>query len=249
MYFELRIRKLGIYVYHYLHEKCLIYQTIKDEVETRINKGEEIEPEDWMDGQWFPTQKQIDPASYNDVRSQSIFFPLTGNYQLYTFYIDLTSQHLQDIIQDLRHICEYKEKNKIRSMTEKGNSPTILLVPLTYVPSPLCLLPFTFVIHLNPYPPHLQVLSPTFILCQTPSFIYFLLHPTPPLSPLLFFLSPFHSTPISTSFLPFSIPLYPYLYFILSLLHPLKKLGKKIEKKTPPKKIIFFFFFFGGVFF
>ena len=72
-------------IYDYLHEKCLIYQVVKQQVEERIMKGEEVEPEEWMDGQWYPSREQIDPASGNDgdpafypPLSTSLFFPLKG---------------------------------------------------------------------------------------------------------------------------------------------------------------------------
>ena len=77
-HYILRIRKLAYIVYDYLHENCLVYQLIKSDVERRVNDGEDVYAIDWMDGQWFPTANQIDPACETDDPSTSLFFPVDG---------------------------------------------------------------------------------------------------------------------------------------------------------------------------
>ena len=56
-----------------------MYHTIKDETEQRIKQGENIDPEDWMEGQWYPSTQSIDPECKRDEISRSVFFPLEGN--------------------------------------------------------------------------------------------------------------------------------------------------------------------------
>jgi hypothetical protein len=79
-FYPLRIRKLGIVIYDYLHEISPYYQTKKEEAFSRLYQGENVIPEEWMDGRWLPMLQHFDPAE--DPPSQAsivtYFFPLTG---------------------------------------------------------------------------------------------------------------------------------------------------------------------------
>ena len=77
-HFILRNQKLAFVIYHYLHENSILYQQILQDVDRRRIEGETIFGDEWMDGQWFPSANQIDPACSSDEPSKSLFFPLSG---------------------------------------------------------------------------------------------------------------------------------------------------------------------------
>ena len=74
-FFYLRILKLGVVIYHYLHEKSYYYIHAKEYHESHNDR-----PEDWMDGAWFPNEEMIDPASNYNRSHKSSVFSLDGKF-------------------------------------------------------------------------------------------------------------------------------------------------------------------------
>ena len=67
-YYDLRIKKLGIHIYEYLHEKSNYHQMVRNE---NVDK----DPTTWMIGGWFPSTYQADPASSMTKNLTNTFFP------------------------------------------------------------------------------------------------------------------------------------------------------------------------------
>ena len=78
-FYHLRIRKLGMIIYDYLFENSIYYTAMKEDVERRLNNGEEVSSqEEWMNGLWMPRLCQLDPSEANSNYIKSKFFSLEG---------------------------------------------------------------------------------------------------------------------------------------------------------------------------
>jgi len=92
-YYELRVEKLAIEIFKYLHEKCMYHQILQDD-----NQRES--PKTWMKGHWFPSLRCCDPAHFSENDEQDddeyfedYIFPLEGkiNFSLSPIYIKIIS--------------------------------------------------------------------------------------------------------------------------------------------------------------
>jgi len=71
-FYELRIIKLGIHIYEYLHENCIFHQILVDEHSHENSTN-------WMIGHWFPSLDLVDPAHPGDDEEfRTYIFPLEG---------------------------------------------------------------------------------------------------------------------------------------------------------------------------
>jgi hypothetical protein len=79
-FFELRVKKLAIVIYHYLHEKSTLYIHAKQYHEEQCDPP--TAPSDWMDGSWFPNESMIDPASETNRIHKSAVFSLASKNKI-----------------------------------------------------------------------------------------------------------------------------------------------------------------------
>lgn len=74
-FFRLRVKKLAICIYEYLHEYNYYYFSVRDHYATDMSG---IEHETVLDGRYYPEEQMIDPASRHNKCCTKVFFPLTG---------------------------------------------------------------------------------------------------------------------------------------------------------------------------
>jgi hypothetical protein len=104
-YYRLRVEKLAVAIYAYLHEYSDYYKEQKHHAELENLDNA------WMDGTFFPTEQQIDPMSAtNRTRDDLVFFPL------------------EDIKADLFSWLDDKEKNKMKTLGRQGEGFYILII-------------------------------------------------------------------------------------------------------------------------
>jgi len=96
-FFRLRVEKLAVFIYEYLHENSSKFQSSKASAENE--KLDNL----WMDGTFFPSEKEIDPLSSTDRRKKDMLF-----------------FSLQDIVSDLLSWLDDREKNKMKTLSRQG---------------------------------------------------------------------------------------------------------------------------------